>query len=140
MQRPPAERGKQHHDQDAAPGGREYGVLSIFVQRLAGVRRLLTLPPGAFRPAPKVHSAVIRLTFHPPHEAAADEGTFEALVRSIFTQRRKTLLNALRPFAAARGVPPSAVLQGASIDSRRRPETLTIAELVRLSDRVASYR
>jgi 16S rRNA (adenine1518-N6/adenine1519-N6)-dimethyltransferase len=123
----------------AAPGGREYGVLSIFVQRVAGVRRLLTLPPGAFRPAPKVHSAVIRLTFHPPQEAVGDERTFEGLVRSIFTQRRKTLLNALRPFAAARGVDPAAVLGSASIDSGRRPETLTIAELVRLSDCVSSY-
>ena len=55
----------------------------------------MTLPPGAFRPIPKVHSAVLRLDFTEPVVALADEATFERLVRSIFTQRRKTLSNAL---------------------------------------------
>jgi 16S rRNA (adenine1518-N6/adenine1519-N6)-dimethyltransferase len=53
-------------DRLAAPvGTRDYGVLTIFAQLQADVRRLLTLPPGAFRPAPRVHSAVVRLTFKP---------------------------------------------------------------------------
>ena len=71
------------------------------------VRRLLTLPPGAFRPIPKVHSAVLRLDFRDPEVAMKDEATFERLVRSIFTQRRKTLLNALKPFAEERGDRPA---------------------------------
>ena len=54
---------------EAQPGTGDYGVLSISVQLHAGVKRLLTLPPGAFRPAPKVHSAVVRLTFRPPAAA-----------------------------------------------------------------------
>jgi 16S rRNA (adenine1518-N6/adenine1519-N6)-dimethyltransferase len=85
----------------AAPGTGDYGVLAILTQLHADVRRLLTLPPGAFRPRPTVHSAVIQLRFREPAVALADERGFEAMVRSMFTQRRKTLANALRPFAAA---------------------------------------
>jgi 16S rRNA (adenine1518-N6/adenine1519-N6)-dimethyltransferase len=119
---------------EAAPGGREFGTLSIFVQLRADVRRLLTLPPGAFRPAPRVHSAVVRLGFRAPEVSIADEGIFEGLVRAIFTQRRKMLANALRGFAELHDVDPSATLAAANIDGRRRPETLQLAELARLAD------
>ena len=88
---------------EARPGTGDYGVLAILVQLHADVRRLLTLPPGAFRPVPKVHSAVIRLTFRPPAVPALGRAVFEGMVRSMFTQRRKTLSNALRPFAEAPG-------------------------------------
>ncbi len=123
---------------EAAPGTRDYGVLAILVQLHADVRRLLTLPPGAFRPVPKVHSAVVRLTFRPPPAPLRDEAVFEQLVRSIFTQRRKTLGNALRPFAETRGADSRAVLTAAAIDASRRPETLTLPELARLSDLLSS--
>lgn len=119
---------------EAGPGGREYGVLSILVQLHADVRRLLTLPPGAFRPAPKVHSAVIQLTFRDPAVRLADEGRFERMVRSIFTQRRKTLANALKPFAASAQADAAARLRQAGIDPSRRPETLQLDELARLAD------
>ena len=119
---------------EAAPGTRDYGVLSILVQLHAAVRRLLTLPPGAFRPMPAVRSAVLRLTFRPPAVEVVDYLVFEQMVRSMFTQRRKTLSNALRPFAASRGLAAPAVLEAARIDSKRRPETLTLAELARLTD------
>ena len=56
----------------AAPGTGEYGVLSISAQLHADVRRVLTLPPGAFRPPPKVHSAVVHFRFRPPAVALAD--------------------------------------------------------------------
>jgi 16S rRNA (adenine1518-N6/adenine1519-N6)-dimethyltransferase len=118
---------------EAAPDTREYGVLSILVQLHADVRRLLTLPPGAFRPMPDVRSAVLRLAFHPPVHEVGDHHTFETLVRTMFMQRRKTLLNALRPFAETRGGRPGAVLESAGIDGRRRPETLTLAELARIA-------
>ncbi len=120
---------------EARPGTGDYGVLSISVQLHADVKRLLTLPPGAFRPAPKVHSAVVRLTFRPPAAAPRDEGVFEAMVRSMFTQRRKTLANALAPFAGSRGMDAVAALGIAGIDPRRRPETLDLEELTRLADR-----
>jgi 16S rRNA (adenine1518-N6/adenine1519-N6)-dimethyltransferase len=124
----------------AGPGSREYGVLSILVQLYADVRRLLTLPPGAFRPMPEVRSAVVRLTFHAPLHEVPNPETFEALVRSMFMQRRKTLLNALRPFAATRGRQPGPMLELAQIDGRRRPETLTLAEIARLSRAVGSVQ
>ena len=118
---------------EAAAGTREYGVLAILVRVHADVRRLLTLPPGAFRPMPEVRSAVIRLQFRPPEHEVPDLGTLESLVRTIFTQRRKTLLNALRPFAESRGRTSGPALEEAGIDPRRRPETLTLAEIARLS-------
>jgi len=120
---------------EARPGSKDYGVLSISVQLHADVRRALSLPPGAFRPAPKVHSAVVRLTFRPPPSPPRDERVFEAMVRSMFTQRRKTLANALGRFAEARGLRAAAALEASGIDPSRRPETLELAELTRLADR-----
>ena len=123
---------------EAKPATREYGVLSVLVQLYSDVRRVLTLPPGAFRPVPKVYSAVIRLDFRPPAVRIRDEVVFEQLVRSIFTQRRKTLLNAVRSFAEARGTDSRHALGAAEIDGSRRPETLTLPELARLADALTS--
>lgn len=119
---------------EARPGTKDYGVLSISVQLHADVRRLLALPPGAFRPMPKVHSSVLRLTFRPPAVELKDDAAFEAMVRSMFTQRRKTLGNALKPFASARGREAGAALAAAGIDPARRPETLQLDELARLAE------
>ena len=113
-------------------------MLSILVQLHADVRPLLALPPGAFRPAPKVHSAVVALTFRPPAVALADEALFEAMVRSMFTQRRKMLGNALSAICRATGRAASDALARAGIDPRRRPETLQLTELARLADFFAS--
>jgi len=132
LQREVAERIEAH------PGTRDYGVLSILVQLHADVRRVLALPPGAFRPAPKVHSSVLRLFFRPPAVRLSDERLFEAMVRSMFTQRRKTLANALRPFAAIRGADAASALRSATIDPSRRPETLQLDELARLAEILAS--
>ena len=123
---------------EAVPGTRDYGVLSIFVQLHADVRRKLSLPPGAFRPTPKVHSAVVTLSFRAPAVAVADDRTFEAMVRSMFTQRRKTLSNALKPFGEQRGRSVAAALKAAEVDGARRPETLQLIELARLADYFAS--
>ena len=114
----------------AEPGTRDYGVLTVLLGHTAKIERLLALPPGAFRPAPKVHSALVRLTFHESNPAVRDAPTFEKLVRSVFTRRRKTLSNALQT------VGPGArdALIRAGVDGRRRPETLTVAEFARLSD------
>lgn len=122
----------------ATAGTRDYGVLAVLTQLHADVRGVLSLPPGAFRPAPKVHSAVVRLTFRPSAVPVLDESLFEAMVRSVFTQRRKTLGNALKPFAATRGRDAGAALAAAGIDARRRPETLQLAEFARLADVFAS--
>ena len=118
---------------EASPGTKAYGVLSIFVQLHADVRKVLALPPGAFRPAPKVHSSVLRLSFRAPAVRLSNERLFESMVRSMFTQRRKTLGNALRPFAASQTTDAAAALRQAGIDSSRRPETLQLDELARLA-------
>ena len=117
----------------ARPGTKDYGVLTILTNVHADVQRLLTLPPGAFRPAPRVHSAVVRLTFRPSRVPADLEPLFDAMVRSMFTQRRKTLLNALRPFADALGATAADALAAAGIDERARPETLDGTALLRLA-------
>ena len=125
---------------EGEPGSGDYGVLSIAVQLHADVTRLLTLPPGAFRPQPKVHSAVVGLRFRPPVVALQDEEVFEDMVRSMFTQRRKTLGNALAPFASSRGSDARQALRAAGVDPSRRPETLQLSELARLADYFAAAR
>ncbi|MBZ5560352.1 MAG: 16S rRNA (adenine(1518)-N(6)/adenine(1519)-N(6))-dimethyltransferase RsmA [Acidobacteriia bacterium] len=126
----------------AAPGSREYGVLSVLMQHSASVERLLALPPGAFRPQPKVHSVLVRLTFHPPAPAVLDHAIFVHLVQAVFTRRRKTLANALLayPGSGAKGTPalPAEALRRAGLDGTRRPETLSVAEFARLADIYAS--
>jgi 16S rRNA (adenine1518-N6/adenine1519-N6)-dimethyltransferase len=119
---------------DAEPGTKDWGVLSACQQLRADVELLLTLPPGAFRPAPKVQSAVVRLRYRPPVVPVSDVARFESLVRTLFMQRRKMLSNGLAPFAAARGMDPRDAIARAGLEGRRRPETLTLAELARLSD------
>jgi 16S rRNA (adenine1518-N6/adenine1519-N6)-dimethyltransferase len=117
----------------AAPGTAEYGTLAVQVALTATVDRLLTLPPGAFRPPPKVTSAVVRLRFHPPIADVGDPARFERLVRGVFLQRRKTLLNALKPVADAFGASASEIVATARVDGGKRPETVTIDEFARLS-------
>ena len=121
----------------ASPGGKDYGPLTVFTALQARVSRLLTLPPGAFRPRPQVTSAVVRLEFplqalHPDAPA-----TLSPLVRGIFTMRRKMLSNALAPVADSCGFDARRLLADSGIDGRRRPETLTLEELLRLARLIA---
>jgi 16S rRNA (adenine1518-N6/adenine1519-N6)-dimethyltransferase len=117
----------------ALPGTGDYGTLAIQVALLADVERVLTLPPGAFWPPPKVTSAVVRLRFRPAVADVGDRKTFEKIVRGVFLQRRKTLANALRPVASALGRSAPELLERAGLDGSRRPEELTVAEMARLS-------
>ena len=110
------------------PGTREYGRLSVMVQLDCEVERILHVGSGAFSPAPRVDSAVVRLRPDPRAGLApAHRARFEAIVRSCFTKRRKTLRNALR------GLCDEAAIRAASIDPRARPETLTIEEFIELT-------
>ena len=125
---------KEVADRLCAIAGQDgYGGLAIQVSLLADVDRLLTLPPGAFRPAPKVTSAVVRLRFREPSADVGDFEAFEQLVRGLFLQRRKTLLNALRPIADSRGHLAAQVIEITGLDPSRRPETLTVPEMARLA-------
>lgn len=113
----------------AVPGGRQYGRLSVMVQYRCRVEALFHVGPGAFHPAPKVNSAVVRLEPycalpHPAH----DELLFARLVAQAFTHRRKTLGRALR------GLVNAAQFAAANIDPVRRAETLKVAEFVALAD------
>jgi 16S rRNA (adenine1518-N6/adenine1519-N6)-dimethyltransferase len=117
----------------ATPGKADYGVLTIQVALLADVDRLLTLPPGAFRPPPKVTSAVVRLRFRPPSVDVGHPATFERVVRGVFLQRRKTLANALKPVADSFHRSAAELLAQSGLDPSRRPQTLTVEEFARLS-------
>ena len=121
----------------AGPGSRVYGSLSVLTQLYCDVTLVLRVPPGAFRPPPKVESAVIRLdVLGKPRVAVADERRFHVVVRAAFAQRRKTLANAL---AAGLGRPADvlrAAAESAGIDPSRRAETLTISEFAELTARL----
>jgi 16S rRNA (adenine1518-N6/adenine1519-N6)-dimethyltransferase len=116
----------------AKPGDDAYGALAIQAALLADVDRRLILPPGAFRPPPKVMSAVVRLRFRPPAVDVGDRQTFERVVRGVFLQRRKTLLNALRPVAETFGRSAAKVIEQAALNPAARPETLTVDDFGRL--------
>lgn len=117
----------------AKPGDAAYGALAIQVARLADVDRILTLPPGAFRPPPKVTSSVVRLTFRPPPVDVGDARVFERVVRGVFLQRRKTILNALEPVAHGLHRSASDALRHAGLDPSRRPETFSLADFAALA-------
>jgi 16S rRNA (adenine1518-N6/adenine1519-N6)-dimethyltransferase len=117
----------------ARTGTGEYGVLTVQTAVHADVTKVLALPPGAYRPPPKVHSAVVRLAFRPPTVEIRDQEVFVRMVRTMFTQRRKTSSNALKSFGELMKVDSGTALAAAGIDPKRRPETLQLAELARLS-------
>lgn len=115
----------------ASPGGKAYGRLSVMLQYRFEVEQLLRVAPGSFRPAPAVESALVRLTPRAPLTwPARSASVFAALVGKAFTQRRKTLRNALRDTVSA------AQFAHAQIDPGLRPETLSVEQFVRLADLV----
>src|SRR5690606_24302093 len=118
----------------AKPGGKEYGVLSVLLQMHAEVDVPHRVPARAFTPPPQVESAVIRFRMRErPLADPGDEALFRRLVKVAFSQRRKTLSNALRAGRIAAPEALSAALAEAEIDPQRRAETLSIEEFARLS-------
>jgi len=104
----------------------------VMLQVRFRVERLFVVPAGAFRPPPKVESAVARLTpLGSARPALSDAALFSQLVAAAFGQRRKTLRNALKPFA------DEAALEGAGIAPGARGETLAVADFVRLANMLA---
>jgi 16S rRNA (adenine1518-N6/adenine1519-N6)-dimethyltransferase len=120
----------------ARPNTRDWGVLGISAQVHTTITRVLDLPPGAFTPPPKVRSAVIRLAFGPPTVRIIDEALFDDLLRALFSQRRKTLTNALKRFDAR----APAALDDLGLDGHRRAETLQLTEIAGLVAAVAARR
>jgi 16S rRNA (adenine1518-N6/adenine1519-N6)-dimethyltransferase len=111
----------------AAPGGSEYGILSATAQLYARVEKLFIVPPGAFSPPPKVHSAVLRLTIDPQQEKLGVAGDgFIHFLRLSFGQKRKTLWNNLRGKYDEKGL--KRALAEANVKPTARAETLDLAE------------
>ena len=113
----------------AGPGSKTYGRLSVMVQSQCMVEKLFRVGHGAFKPPPKVGSAVVRLTPH--HQAIAEiknHAAFTLIVRECFNQRRKVLRNALRNLLT------SEQIQSLDIDPGLRPERLTINQFAALAN------
>lgn len=116
----------------AAPGSGDYGRLSVMVQFYCEVTRLFTVGPGAFRPAPKVDSAVVRLIpRRSPVVDVHDPAVFAAVVNQAFSQRRKTLRNALKRMLSDEEI------RAAGIDPGARPEELDLARFAALANLAA---
>ncbi len=123
----------------AGPSHSSRGSLSVQVQVRARVRPVLTLPPGAFHPAPKVHSVVLGFELIPePDFGGVSPAFFDRIVRLGFSHRRKTLLNSLG--SGLMRVSAQAACDAAGIDSRRRAETLDLPEWRRLAAAVQDVR
>ncbi len=123
----------------AEPGGKEYGYLSALVQFYCEAEKLFDVPPGAFRPAPKVYSSVLRLRVRTQTVAAVrDEKFFITMVSTLFAQRRKTILNNLRAgrsrLSLADDEAIKAALDSISLNPQRRAETLSLSEMAALAN------
>lgn len=115
----------------AKPGGKDYGVLSIMVQYHARPRLEFIIPKEAFRPAPKVDSAVVHIEIlDKPSVEVTDEKIFSKVVKTAFSQRRKMLSNSLKSL----GRDVKEWLGEVGIDPERRPETLSIEEFAKLAN------
>ena len=117
----------------AAPGSKEYGRLTILAQWLCRVERLFDLPPGAFRPPPRVASSVVRLTPRADMPRPALRLAMRNLTRAAFGQRRKMLRSSLRGL----GPEPEPFLALAGIEPTRRAEELSIADFRKLAQLLA---
>ncbi len=118
----------------APAGSEEYGALSVNVQALASPEIVFRVPAGAFTPAPKVESAVLRVTpLEQPVIAPEEEAYFRALVQGAFGFRRKQMRRVVRTLASATVERAEALLATAGIEPEARPETLTVAQFAALS-------
>lgn len=119
----------------AAPGGKTYGALSVLTQIRCAVRLAFSVPPMAFAPPPQVDSAVLHLTAHrSPPVALTDPARFARVVRAAFSQRRKSLVNALAAGLSTGTARARHLVEAAGLDPGRRAETLSLAEFARLAE------
>jgi 16S rRNA (adenine1518-N6/adenine1519-N6)-dimethyltransferase len=116
----------------AAPGDSEFSRLSVMLQYRFDMEKIIDVPPESFEPAPKVDSAVVRLTPHAtlPHPAR-DEAVFANIVSRAFSQRRKTLRNTLK------GLVSDEIFSRLGIDAGARAQELSVADFVHIADTVA---
>ncbi len=115
----------------AEPGNKQYGRLTVMLQAQCQVSHLFDIGPGAFKPAPKVDSAFVRLVPHStPLHQIEDQKIFSQVVAQAFSQRRKTLRNSLRELIDAE------TMEGLGIDPGLRAERLEVEEFVRLANAI----
>ena len=116
----------------AKPGSKQYGRLSVMVQQICDLRLIMRVDRGAFKPTPKVDSVVLCLTpYQDPPYPVRNEQAFAKVVRVAFSQRRKTLRNALKSL-----VEEEQIVQ-LGIDPKLRAEQLGIEAFIKLSELVA---
>jgi len=125
----------------ARPGSRDYGALSVLVRGRAEVERLRTLASQVFWPVPRVGSAVVRIRPDETRAARiADVGAFRAVVKALFSGRRKTAAGALASMARPRRSRPEveAACAEAGLPPRARADGLTVEQIIELADRFAA--
>lgn len=120
----------------ATPGNKQYGILSVLIQAWYDVEYLFTVDESVFNPPPKVKSAVIRMMRNKTEKLGCNEDLFRRIVKTVFNQRRKMLRVSLRQL-----MPDPALinLSNASFDLTRRPEQLSIAQFVELTNAIEPY-
>ena len=114
----------------AEPGSKNYGRLSLSAGLRYDIAQLFNVGPGAFNPPPKVNSSVIRLTPSPEKYELEQKEHFDNLVKTAFSQRRKTLRNSLGKLMS------TDCFEQAGIDPGLRPETLSKADFLKLAARM----
>lgn len=121
----------------ASPGTKAYGTLSIWCQIHGAIQERVSVAPEAFFPRPKVRSTIVRIAPRPrPLVSAKDLSTLRTVVRAAFGHRRKTLGNALGGVLKKQRGEREALLREEGIDPRRRGETLSVDEFIRLASRL----
>ena len=120
----------------AQPGNKTYGILSILIQAWYDVEYLFTVDENVFNPPPKVKSAVIRMTRNAVTDLGCDERLFKRLVKTVFNQRRKMLRVSIKQMFGA--VKPGEEFFAGPLMTMR-PEQLTIAQFVELTNQVAPF-
>ena len=124
----------------AKPGTPNWSPLSIGIQLFSNPEILFTLKPNSFLPPPKVDSAVIRVKFLLRPKVDIEFPFFTDLVKAVFSQRRKTLLNSLSKSLDLNKDELQTILKDAEIDSQRRGETLNLKELEKLARLISARK
>ncbi|MEA3293691.1 MAG: 16S rRNA (adenine(1518)-N(6)/adenine(1519)-N(6))-dimethyltransferase RsmA [Euryarchaeota archaeon] len=122
----------------ATPKTRNYGRLTVTAQYHASIEMLETVPPDAFKPNPKVNSAIVKLTPQDPPYKINDLDFFKEFLKAVFSQRRKKLKNSIQAAAPRLGIPLSNIsgIDPGLLDMR--PEDLAPDELARLAGMIGS--
>lgn len=121
----------------AKPGTKDYGALTLAILYRAETKKVLDIPRGAFRPAPKVDSACVQIKIlDKPRVDTGDPVFLFELIKTAFSKRRKTITNGIKGLCPE----PLKALEDAGIDHMRRPETLTLEEFAKLADAVLENR